>query len=298
MSAEKERLILLNRQYHAPKLGTTFGTGFVNTQNLQIGWDVKTQTFMPIDCCENDENDPNIVWKDNQQQKPNSKVLKIPNYSGLVGDTTTNNGEFQLRLGFAGQAPGDLIKRTNNGWERLAAGATNYVLTSGGVQGPSWTAPQAVPSVNAKYLLLQADNSLQSARTLALGAAITMVDNGAGSTATIGVNFSSQFSTSSNELIIKDAAVELQKLAFQPRKDVFTGSGNSPTFNLTTRIPQATWRDAIMVARNGQVINQVASNNSPQGTSEYTCTDNGQYTQITLGANLGLNENLHVLYFA
>lgn len=297
MSAEKERLILLNRQYHAPKLGTTFGTGFVNTQDMQIGWDVATQSFMPIDCCDPQDNAPVIIWK-LWPNRPNGKILKIPLYGGLVGDTTTNTSEYQLKIGVPNQAAGDLLKKTANGWERLPLGATNYVMTSGGTQGPYWGAPQQVPPVNAEYVVLQANNSLQSARTLSAGAAMTLVDNGAGSTATVGVNFSSQFSTSSNQLIIKDAAVEQQKLAFQPRKDVFTGSGNSPTFNLTTRIPQAAWRDAIMVARNGQVINQVASNNSPSGTSEYTCTDNGQYTQITLGANLSLNENLHVLYFA
>ena len=125
MSAEKERLILLNRQYHAPKLGTTFGTGFNNVQNMQIGWDVTAQAFMPIDCCDDSAKDaPNIVWE-KKQQFPNGKLLKLFPYGGLLGDTTTNTSEFQLRLGFIGQAPGDLIRRTNNGWPCGAASSSS-----------------------------------------------------------------------------------------------------------------------------------------------------------------------------
>ena len=302
MSAEKERLILLNRRLHAPKLGTTFGTGFENTQDMQIGWDVAEQAFMPIDCC--DENDiPGLVWEDDpNKQPPNGSWRKVLPYDGLLVNTTFSTSEYQLKFGFSLQQAGDLVYRANNAWARLPAGSTGFVLTSGGAQGlPSWGTPGGSLG-NEKYLIIGSAQGLSQARTFASSAPLTFVDGGAGNALTVSLAVTnSEFDTSNNSLELKDAGVQQSKMAFQPRSDTFTGQGGAnaaSSFNLSYRIITSAWRDALIVTRNGQVLEQLATNSTPSSSSEFKCTDDGVNTTITLGSTLGAAQKLKVVYFA
>ena len=179
MSAEKERLVLLNRKLHAPKLGTTFGTGYNNTQNMQIGWDTTEQAFMPIDCCQ--ENDiPGVVWQNEPTVlPPNGSWRKIEFNDGVAGDTQTDVSKMSVKIAFAGEALGDLMYRGNTAWSRLPAGATGFVLTSGGGQGtPAW-ATAGGGNTSAEYLLLAADAGLPNSRSLlGTNAEIALTDGG------------------------------------------------------------------------------------------------------------------------
>lgn len=86
---------------------------------------------------------------------------------------------------------------------------------------------------------------------------------------------------------LADDAVDLQKLGILPSMDDFTVSNSSTsTFTLQNRIPAALVGDFAMgvrVFRNGQRLKIVES--SPSDVSEYTVTDNGSATIVTLGAN-------------
>lgn len=99
-----------------------------------------------------------------------------------------------------------------------------------------------------------------------------------------------------NKIGIKAAGVTLDNLAFQPRTDKFTGNGNTSAYNLTTRVLNASWRKMMVVSRNGQMLEYVASN--PSDTSQFTTSDDSNNTTITFGDNISANDVITVLYFA
>ena len=84
--------------------------------------------------------------------------------------------------------------------------------------------------------------------------------------------------------------------SYQPRKDRYTGTGESGSFTLTSRVTNADWIDGVVVARNGQVLTQVSS--SPSDVWEYTVADNGSQTTVQLGGNLPAGDELNVMYWA
>ena len=90
----------------------------------------------------------------------------------------------------------------------------------------------------------------------------------------------------------------MAKLAMRPYMDDFAPNGSTATFTLTQRISAASLSDfaqGVRVYRNGQRLLQKAS--SPADASEYTVTDNGSATIVTLGANPANGEIIIVDYW-
>ena len=92
---------------------------------------------------------------------------------------------------------------------------------------------------------------------------------------------------------IVDSNVTFAKAAFVPHQESFTGDGSTTAFNLTNRIATAAWRQSIIVFRNGQKIN---FNGSPSDSSQYSISDNGSATTVTLGAAPASGEDVTLFY--
>jgi hypothetical protein len=240
------------------------------------------------------------------------------------------NEKIQL-LNFKGHAPKlrDTVTDAANG-RVLTWDATEKSWYPG--EGGASSAP-----VGAEYVVLAVNASLTNERVLTAGSGITLTDGGAGSTITITIGSGavsnamladsaitistgdgltgggsvslgsssgaitvsvdgSTLELSGGSVQVRDGGVTPAKLSFQPRKDSFTGNGGSSVYSLGFRILDADWRDGVVVARNGQVITQVVE--APADDSEYTISDNGSATAITLGSNLATGEKLTALYFA
>ena len=93
-------------------------------------------------------------------------------------------------------------------------------------------------------------------------------------------------------------AVTMAKFAMRPYTDDFAPNGSTATFTLTQRISAASLSDfaqGVRVYRNGQRLLQKAS--SPADAFEYTVTDNGSATIVTLGANPANGESIIVDYW-
>lgn len=228
-------------------------------------------------------------------------------------------------LNRAGHAP--KLRDTVN-----AATADGYVLTwdsstKGWYPSDAGSGGSSAPAT-AQYVTLATDSALPNERVLAVGTGLTKTDNGAGSTVQISLTNNSVTITAGNglsgggavalggstsfsvsvdnttveisggEIVVKDAGITPAKLSFQPRKDNYTGNGVASVFSLTTRILDASWRDGVVVARNGQLLKQTESNNEPQDLGEYKITDADNSTKITLGGALPTGDQLFVLYWA
>lgn len=97
---------------------------------------------------------------------------------------------------------------------------------------------------------------------------------------------------------IANNAVTITKFGMRPKTDDFAPNGSTATFTLTTRIPAASLNDfknGVRVYRNGQRLLHKAS--SPADASEYTVTDSGSATVVTLGANPANGESIIVDYW-
>lgn len=93
-------------------------------------------------------------------------------------------------------------------------------------------------------------------------------------------------------------AVTITKFGMRPYTDDFAPNGSAATFTLSQRIPASSLSDfaqGVRVYRNGQRLLQKAS--SPADSSEYTVTDNGSATVVTLGANPANGEIIIVDYW-
>ena len=93
-------------------------------------------------------------------------------------------------------------------------------------------------------------------------------------------------------------AVTITKFGMRPYTDDFAPNGSAATFTLSQRIPASSLSDfaqGVRVYRNGQRLLQKAS--SPADSSEYTVTDNGSATVVTLGANPANGETIIVDYW-
>jgi hypothetical protein len=236
VSAEKERLVLLNRAGHAPKLKEAV-TGST-TNGYVLTFDSST-----------------VSW-----------------YAAAGGGTAPAEAKY-VTLG-------------------LDASLTNErVLTAGGETGITITDNGAGETVQLSLtnnsITITAGSGMSGGGATALGGTATLnvvVDD-----STLSINLG-------GGLEVKAGGITPAKLAFEPRKDAFTGDGLGAAFNLSTRILAANWRDGVVVARNGQLLKQVGD--SPSDVSEYTILDNGEATTLTLGANLGSGEQLLALYWA
>ena len=92
---------------------------------------------------------------------------------------------------------------------------------------------------------------------------------------------------------IVDANVTFAKAAFTPHQEAFTANGSTTAFNLTNRIALAAWRQSIIVFRNGQKIN---FSGSASDASEYSISDDGSTTTVTLGAAPASGEVISLFY--
>ncbi|MGI9554842.1 MAG: hypothetical protein ACR2M6_02605 [Vampirovibrionia bacterium] len=95
-----------------------------------------------------------------------------------------------------------------------------------------------------------------------------------------------------------DDSVTIAKLGILPSTDDFTANGATLAFTLTNRIAAdqiANFKQMVRVFRNGQRLKPVAS--SPADASEYTVTDSGSATVVTLGANPANGEVIIVDYW-
>lgn len=97
---------------------------------------------------------------------------------------------------------------------------------------------------------------------------------------------------------ISDDAITFAKLGILPDVEIFTGNNSDSSFTLESRIPTAQLSDfklMVRAFRNGQRMKQVGS--SPADASEYTVTDNGSATLITMGAAPDTGEVIMVDYW-
>lgn len=93
-------------------------------------------------------------------------------------------------------------------------------------------------------------------------------------------------------------AVVMSKVGMRPYTDDFDATGSSAVFTLNNRIAASSLSDfaqSVRVYRNGQRLLQVPS--SPADSSEYTVTDSGSATVVTLGANPANGEKIIVDYW-
>lgn len=93
-------------------------------------------------------------------------------------------------------------------------------------------------------------------------------------------------------------AVTITKFGMRPYTDDYSPNGSTATFTLSQRIAAASlsnFAQGVRVYRNGQRLLQKAS--SPADSSEYTVTDNGSATIVTLGANPANGEKIIVDYW-
>jgi hypothetical protein len=97
-------------------------------------------------------------------------------------------------------------------------------------------------------------------------------------------------------LKIKSAGVTFLEMAFQPRKEGFAGNGSTTAFQLSNDIPDADWRDGVIVARNGQFLTQLAS--GANEVDEYQVASDGSNTTVTFGSAPLAGDVIQVLYFA
>ena len=95
-----------------------------------------------------------------------------------------------------------------------------------------------------------------------------------------------------------DDSVTIAKLGILPATDDYTANGSTAAFTLSNRIAAdqiANFKQMVRVFRNGQRLKPVAS--SPSDASEYTVTDSGSATVVTLGANPANGEVIIVDYW-
>jgi hypothetical protein len=93
-------------------------------------------------------------------------------------------------------------------------------------------------------------------------------------------------------------SVKFSKLGILPDTEQFTGNGSLTSFNLTERIEVSQLNDfkaMVRAFRNGQRMRQVASD--PADASEYTVTDSGSATVITMGGAPAAGEIVLVDYW-
>lgn len=97
---------------------------------------------------------------------------------------------------------------------------------------------------------------------------------------------------------LDDDAVDLRKLGITPDTSIFTATAGQTSFVLDNRIDQTELNDFLLMVRafrNGQRLKPVES--SPADASEYTISDNGSATVVTLGSGITAGEVVIVDYW-
>ena len=101
------------------------------------------------------------------------------------------------------------------------------------------------------------------------------------------------FLEASGTISLATNAVTFAKLKVLPGAQGAGGDGSTLAFNLANRV-DSTWFDRVLVFRNGQMQQKVAS--SPADSAQYTVTDDGSNTTVTFGAAPLANEVIFISY--
>ncbi|HIA04437.1 MAG TPA: hypothetical protein EYN66_21510 [Myxococcales bacterium] len=244
--AGNEKITLLNRAGHAPRLRDSVNGGTAN--GYVLTWDAATAAWYPSDAGSGGTSAPAVaeyVTLSTHTGLPNERVLAVG-----PGLTKTDNGAgatVQIKVG--------------------NSQVTNIMLAN-------------------DSLTITAGSGLAGGGVVSLGGSATLTISTDNTTIEVGLN----------GVQIKAGGVGPDQLAIQPRQDGFTGNGQAAAFNLTTRIVSPKWRDGAIVARNGQLLRYVSG--EPSDVSQFTVSDNGSATTITLGAALPNGDQLTAMYWA